>query len=208
MAQPLATAAGSNLTPNHFLELYRELKTAQREIDAGTGRKRAILKRAKSGGVDLDALKLLENLAKLDPDKSEMRLRNVARYSEWVGRPVGFQPTLFSFVAESGPSESALGEHTEFLADDAGYAAGYRGDDIDTNPHKPGTPTFVRWRAGWHKGQGALVSVKLAAGQDAEPVTPATAPDAPDEDEQPAPPPRTEVRSGRRKKGGEQRAAA
>jgi ribosome modulation factor len=156
----------SNLTPNFFLEIFRDLKNAQREIDAATGRKRAILKRGKGGGIDLDAMRLMEGLAKLETEDAELRLRNLSRYLKWTESPLGKQGDLFGATDDQQPTEEARGDMLEWAAQDAGYKAGKGGDTIDTNPHPAGSPTFDRWRQGWHEGQAALAATMQAAGDD------------------------------------------
>lgn len=188
MAERIDNTPKSNLSPNTFLELFRELGIAQREIDAATGRKRAILKRAKAAGIDLDALALMQRLAKLETDEAAMRLRNLARYSAWANMPIGTQADLFGATDDQRPTEKAQAEHNEWQADDAGYQAGKAGDSIDNNPHPAGTPFYDRWRQGWHKGQEVLAH-KLAA-------------NAAEEDDKPVVAP---VAQGRRRKGAEAR---
>ncbi len=200
MAEKLAPPVTSNLTPNTFLGLYREIATAQREIEAATGRKRAILKRAKGAGVDLDALALMQRLANLEPEDAEMRLRNLVRYSHWADMQIGAQADLFGATDDQHPNDKARGEHLEFQADDAGYRAGYAGDAIDTNPHQAGTPVFDRWRQGWHNGQAALVAKMAAAGDDDE--KPGAGEAKPKDDK----PKIAKVQTGRRKTGAENRA--
>lgn len=196
MAEPLRNSKPSNLTPTTFLDLYRELRTAQRDIDSATGIKRGIIKRAKSAGVDLYALSLMDSLSKLEPDDAELRLRNLVRYASWADMKIGMQGDLFGATDDQQPTDKARGEHVEFLADDAGYSAGKRGDSIDTNPHKAGTPTFDRWRQGWHNGQAALAATMKASGKDGEDDADADAPKV------------ARVQSGRRRRGAESRASA
>lgn len=207
MAKNVAANAGSNLTSFLFLDIYRELKSAQREIEAATGRKRAILKRAKSGGVDLDAMALLNRLSKLEADESEMLLRNVARYSTWAQLEIGFQANLFDAVDEKDrsvagkPADAAA--QSEFLADDEGYRAGVAGQAIDGNPYPAGTPQHDPWRTGWHNGQAALGSTLEP--READDVAD---PDAEADSRPVGPPPKVGRQSGRRKRGPESRAAA
>jgi ribosome modulation factor len=154
MAENIA-ARGSNLSPTHFIDLVAELRTAQREIDRATGRKRAVLKRCKSDGVHLDALAMLQRLAKLETEEATTLLKTVHRYSAWLSMPIGMQPDLFTDQPAPLDAE-ARSRQDEFTADDAGYRAGKAGHSIDGNPYRAGTSEYDQWRRAWFEGQATL----------------------------------------------------
>ena len=157
MAEKLNGDEKSNtITPNEFLAIQTELRAAQRDIDAATGRKRTILKRAKGQGADLDAIALLQRFAKMDDDEAAAVLRNTIRYASWLEVSCWTQAEMFRGVAlEDGPSEKAKWDHTEARAYDDGYHEGKDANPIENNPHQPGGPLHQKWVTGWHDGQAA-----------------------------------------------------
>ena len=83
------------MTKDKFCDLVTELRKADAKKDAAVGECRAIRKRMKSQGVDLDALSLMQSLAKLEPDDAAARIKNLWRYREWNGDGVQLPLPLF-----------------------------------------------------------------------------------------------------------------
>lgn len=94
------------LTKDKFCDLVTELRKADAKKDAAVGECRAIRKRMKSVGVDLDALSLMQSLAKLDPDDAAARIKNLWRYRDWDGS--GEQLPLPMFGADDDAPSSAV----------------------------------------------------------------------------------------------------
>ena len=156
MADKLNAEDGANtISPNEFLAIQTELRAAQREIDAATGRKRAILKRAKSQGADLDAIALLNRFARMDDDEAAGVLRNTIRYASWQEISCWSQQEMFGGGGGDAPSEKAKADYSEARAYDDGYHGGKDADPIENNPFPAGGPLHQQWTVGWHDGQAA-----------------------------------------------------
>lgn len=109
---------GPGLTKEKFLSLVSELRKADAAKDKAVGEARAVRKRMKASGVDLDAYALMQVLAKLEPDDAEARIKNLRRYMAWDGS--GEQLALF-VDADAGdddePSSAVVDEiHNEAVA--------------------------------------------------------------------------------------------
>ncbi len=147
---------GLNLTRDTFAECFRKIRTAKREADEARGRYQAARKAAKDAGVDMPALALMEQLAKLDEDEVNQRLSAVFRYAGWLELKVGTQLDMFGAEPRTQKAEV---EHREWAAEEAGIEAGKAGADRnDENPYPPGSPLHVKWDAGWLKGQAIIAA--------------------------------------------------
>lgn len=149
VATSIAETRSHNVPPDTFRRHYREIRDAKdQHHDTGMAVARA-KKAAKADGIDLDALKMIEQLAKLDQDVVELLLRNVGLYAGWLELPIGTQANLF------GPPETGNGKdpkHIEWEATNAGILAGTKGEERNTNRHKAGTLEFAAWDKGWLRG--------------------------------------------------------
>lgn len=153
--QRVGAHVGLNLTRDTFEECFRKIRTAKREADEARGRYQAARKLAKDAGVDMAALALMEQLARLDEDEVNQRLSTVFRYAGWLELKVGTQIDLFSDVPQR-PRKAEV-EHREWSAEEAGIEAGKAGAERnDENPYPPGSPLHVKWDAGWLKGQAII----------------------------------------------------
>jgi hypothetical protein len=169
VASSLAEASDHPVAPAVFLKHYREirdLKDAHQEAGAAVARAK---KAAKNAGIDLDALRLLEKLADLDPDEAELRLAHLRNYAAWVGLPIGAQLDMFGKapVAEVPPEE--VEKQREHDAKTAGQAAGKSGDERQTNPHVPGDAQHVAWDKAWLKGHKAWMATQKAIAAEMSP---------------------------------------
>lgn len=155
------TAAGdSNLTPESFLDVFREWREVRREQSASATAVARVGKKMKTIGIDKQAFDLFEKLSDMDPDDAVRVLKTVMRYGKWAGRSFASQQDLFHGMAIEQPKSKALAEFTEFEIEDAGYVAGFGGQKIEDNPYSPedpDSPNYAVWRKGWHKGQEARV---------------------------------------------------
>lgn len=152
--------AGSNLTPESFLEAYREFQLARREqSEAGTKVARAG-KKMKAIGINKLAFEIFEKLSQIETDEARACLKAVMRYGTWADRPYAIQQDLFHGMAIEVPKAEAKTEFAEFEVEDAGYKAGLNGERIDANPYSPQDADDARytlWRRGWENGQAAAV---------------------------------------------------
>jgi hypothetical protein len=161
MAANLAEARSHNVPPEVFLRHWREIREAKNaHADTSTAVARA-KKSAKSAGVDLDALKLLEKFADLDTDEAEVQLRHLFTYAKWIKLPLGTQTEMFQAPE---PKPDVAQEHADWEAGEAGIAAGKSGLKRTVNPYKAGTSTHVAWDRAWLGGKEWLKEQAKLAG--------------------------------------------
>jgi hypothetical protein len=155
MADSLAEARSHNVPAEVFLRHWREIRDAKDvKNDSNMGHTRA-KKAAKSAGINLDALKLVEQFAELELDEMEMLLKDVMAYCKWLKLPVGTQLEIFAAPAVTEPSEEAQQQHAEWEASQAGRAAGEGGSLREANTFEAGTAEHVAWDKAWAKGNKA-----------------------------------------------------
>jgi ribosome modulation factor len=150
----------SNLTPESFLEVFREWREVRREQSASATAVARVGKRMKSIGIDKQAFDMFEKLSDMDPDDAVNLLKTVMRYGKWANRQFATQQDLFRGMAVEVPKETARADFHEFEIEDQGYVAGFEGRKIEENPHpheEADNPNYAIWRKGWHKGQEARV---------------------------------------------------
>lgn len=145
----------NSMNVNEFLSLQTELIDSQRAIDKATGAKRAILKRAKNMGADLDAMALLRRLAKMPDDARTLLLETTQRYAGWEGvklfragdaeRPQG---SMFDDEADE-PTPAVKQGHRDALITSDAYNTRKEGGPADDNPHDPGTRDHQTWSTAW-----------------------------------------------------------
>jgi ribosome modulation factor len=153
VADKITPPASNTLTPNDLLQIQTELRAAQRAIDAATGSKRAILKRAKGMGADLQALALLQRFARMDEDEAQALAKTFIKYATWAELGAWSQAEMFAAIPADGPTEKAREQHDVARAYDDGYHTGKDAGDIDANPHAHGSEHHQQWVVGWHAGQ-------------------------------------------------------
>jgi hypothetical protein len=107
-------------------------------------------KAAKGDGINLAALKVVENRAKLDSDERELIDRKVAEYALWLDQPIGSQTDMFGSATVS---EEATAEQHEWTATGDGLEAGKAGKQRDDNPYPAGSAVHVAWDKAWLRGQ-------------------------------------------------------
>lgn len=164
MSQSLASAQSPNLPPATFLTHFRTIRDAKRVHDeAGMALARA-KKAAKGDGVDLGALKIVEQMRKLDDDEAEIRIRHAFEYSLWLGSPLGTQSALFPEVSAT-VEDKAAADQKEWDAADVGYLAGKGGKLRGDNPYPEATPLFVAWDKAFLRGL-KILAAELRAKED------------------------------------------
>ena len=146
------------MSPEDFLEHYREIKDTKRVKDEAAAAHKAARERFKSRGGDLNAMKIVDHLSGLDDAEAELRMRETIRYAAWLGLEIGTQTALFDDAPQVDLTANVAAQHREWAAEQSGYKAGKAGEPIDNNPHAGGSPYFERWRYGWNDGQAAAVA--------------------------------------------------
>jgi len=152
MSESLAEARSHNIAPEIFLRHYRAIRDATTAKDEATALLRVAKKAAKTAGVNLDALRMLERLAALDADEAALRLRQMFQYASWTDLPFGTQVNFFVAPDGTKPVEAAQVDHQEWVAGDNGLAAGKAGRLREDNPHDAGTREYVAWDKAWSRG--------------------------------------------------------
>ena len=153
MVASLAEAMSPNVSDRRRSSSILAIRDATRSKEDAVMALARTKKAAKGDGIDLDALKDLERLAKLDDDEAEVRLRHCIEYAVWANLPIGTQLDAFGQHQIPKPKQKAEVEHQQWTASDAGYRAGRSGRPRDDNPHEPGTEAQCHWTNGWLAGQ-------------------------------------------------------
>lgn len=165
MVASLAAAQSPNVPPETFLAHLRSIRDAKRTQEDANMAVARVKKAAKRDGIDLDAFKLMEGLAKLDEDEAELRLRHLFEYSKWANLPIGTQLDAFGDHRVPPVKTKAAAEHDLWAAGDAGRAAGKKGEPKDNNPHNPGTELHVVWNKSWLDGQRVIADEMNGGGE-------------------------------------------
>lgn len=157
MVANLAEAASHPVSPETFLEHYRHIRDATRAKDDASMALARTKKAAKTDGMDMFALKLVEQLSKLDNDEAEIRLRNFTHYARFLNKPYGTQLSMFDSDLPEATAK-AREEHAIWEAGQAGLRAGQEGHRADFNPHPPGTEKHVTWHRNWKTGYDSFTA--------------------------------------------------
>lgn len=146
-----------NVPPETVQELTRELVTSRRAIAEAQGAHRAVMKRAKSCGINTKALAEVVVNRALDPDEVTRHYRDVMRYAAINGATYAIQQDLFPTSGmDIQVTDAAAVEQQEWEASEAGHLAGYHGQPIESCPFPPASPLAQMWSMSWHRGQAAL----------------------------------------------------
>jgi hypothetical protein len=148
----LAEARSHNVPPATFLKHYRDIRDLKDARDDAAMALARAKKSAKNDGIDLDALKMLEKLSKLDVDEAEMQLKNLRMYAAWIELPIGSQIDMFGKPEPAAVDAKDAAEQAEWQAGGDGYKAGEAGHQRDTNPFSAGTAEYVAWDKSWARG--------------------------------------------------------
>jgi hypothetical protein len=154
----LAEASSHNVPPATFLKHYRTIRDLKdQHAELGTAVARA-KKAAKSDGVDLDALKIIEKLSSLDVDEAELQLKHVRIYAQWLESPLVTQIAMFAEPEPEQVDDTAAQEQREWVAGGRGFDAGEAGHERDTNPFEAGAAEFVAWDKSWARGHKVFLN--------------------------------------------------
>lgn len=160
MARANIAERTNTIAPAEYLRMVAELVTAERDIRAATenaaaarGRKAGILKRAKNAGADVDAMKLLVDLKKLDDDERNHLIENVVTYAGWEGIAIWRAPTpqqpQGALFADNPDAQAAAREVAEARVYNEGWTARLAGKAVDEGPFKPGDDLHQTWVDAW-----------------------------------------------------------
>jgi uncharacterized protein (UPF0335 family) len=153
-------ARSNTISPAEYLKLTDALLRSQREIDVAAAELAAakavqngIYRRAKNQGADVEAIKHLQMLAKMDDDSRNHLLENVNKYADWTGVKLWVLPTegvpqgaLFAGDPEALQAAEQL-QDTRVSVDAANSRR--HGGGIDSNPHAAGSRDHQTWAQSW-----------------------------------------------------------
>jgi len=149
----ITEARTHNVPPEIFLQHFRAMRDAAREHE-DTGMALARTKKAaKTAGIDLDAVKMLQKFGKLDDDVVEAQLRHAREYAIWLEMPIGTQLGMFAKPDERIQEVTHSTKETQktWEAGERGLLAGRAGDAND-NPYPAGSPGHVAWAKKYSEG--------------------------------------------------------
>jgi len=133
----------------------------RRAIAEAQGRHRAVVKRAKSDGINVAAMsEVLGNRPK-DSDEVTKHYRDVGYYAAATGQPYATQTDFFRSGAETvmdTMSDAERAGAAELDASEGGYEAGRQGLKASTCPYAVGSPLAQVWTQHWHRGQASLAA--------------------------------------------------
>lgn len=157
--KPAAVVGHNQIAPSLLLELMGIAQRAKREADEALGKYRNVRKRMADAGVDMQALALVEKLAKLSPEEATDRLKSAFRLADILDVKIAQQAELFpEGPDDSEATQKAQARWREDQAEDQGYRAGKAGRDRSDNPFPAGQPHAAAWDRGWGLGQAAIAA--------------------------------------------------
>lgn len=151
-----ATPRTAGISNDETLDWARKIRRAGRDKDESHGRYRAVLKDAKSHGVETKEMISALGKTKLDPDEVAASLATEVHYLSLLGLNTVTAERIFARDARI--TEKTQTEEDRYDAEEAGHKAGRRGEKIDSNPYEPGTELYVVWREWWGKGQASIAA--------------------------------------------------
>ena len=153
--------AGVNtVSPEQFLKYMAELIVSDKDIAKATetlaqarGVKAGIFRRAKESGADLEAMRNLLALSKLDDEDRNRLIENTYRYADWAGVKLWVLPTeekpqgaLFADDPKAAAAQQGLIDAR--ITSDA-YNSRKAVGKRDANPHTAGTRDYQTWDQAW-----------------------------------------------------------
>ena len=150
--------AVSNVSDEVIASYAVEADRAQRDIDEATGRKRSVLKRAKSDGIKTRVLLAAIKMKKQDPDEVALEMRDSIRYANIIAPGVRLtQAELFSASdAPTALNAKTQGKVQDWDAEQRGYESGLNGGTMDDCVFAPGTEGRVHFQQGFVRGQTVI----------------------------------------------------
>jgi hypothetical protein len=146
--------------PEQFLAHWRSIRDSKEDAaDSAMSVARA-KKAAKRDGVDLDVLKVVEQLKNMDEDKRPGFIHKIVTYSQWIEMPLG----AFSVgIQAPEPKEASRTDFKRWQAGEDGHKQGLGGGPRESNPHRPGSEEHQAWDRRWNVG--FKLNQKKLAGQ-------------------------------------------
>ena len=152
----------NTIRPGEYIKMTAELVRAQRDIDKATaelagarGIKAGVFRRAKSAGVDIEAMKMTLQLeSKYDDDDRNRLMENVSKYADWTDvklwrAPTEAQPQGAMFADDP----TAATEHEGLRgarSNSDGWNSRKNGALSDANPFDAGSIEHQQWAIGWN----------------------------------------------------------
>lgn len=157
---PKIDERSNTVQPKEYLNIIADLIRSQREIQAATaelaaarGVQAGIYRRAKNAGADVEAIKHLRALAKMEDDERNHLLENVNKYADWEGVKLWVLPTEGvpqGLLFADDPEAMKAAENLQDARVSADAANSRRhGSAVDANPHTPGTRDHQTWATSW-----------------------------------------------------------
>lgn len=139
----------SNVSDDTLRKHIRLVAIAKRESEEANGRLRARMKEAKSDGCSTEAILFGIDAKRREEGTVIQALRDKIRVLNVMKVEVDANVLFTGWQPPEKDSPDIFG------ANDAGYAAGLKGQPVDDNPHIAGTEEHAEWRKAWHDGQTA-----------------------------------------------------
>lgn len=150
----------SNVPDSVYLDWLKQIGPAEKAVEAAAallksrkGKLGNIYKAAKGDGCNTDAIRAARHHDRLDHLQVTQDYTDTGRVLRLMESPLATQFSLFNQPDWPEPVSIAL----------AGFAAGKRGDDINSCPHTPGSEQDSIWRENWRKGQNETVGTLAEA---------------------------------------------
>mgnify|MGYP000046402635 CR=1 FL=1 len=147
----------SNVSNEVIASFAIEADQAQRDIDEASGRKRAILKRAKGQGVKTDIILAVLAMKKQDEADVLARMRDTLRYAAIIVPNVKLsQADLFDTLDTKPLNARSRADVQEWEAERKGYECGLIGGSMGDCVYAPGTEARVHFERGFVRGQTVI----------------------------------------------------
>ncbi|MFN4017633.1 MAG: hypothetical protein ACK4JB_19995 [Reyranella sp.] len=118
------------------------MDAAAKALKSAKGVVQSCYSTAKSDGCNIEAMKRLRAMEKIDTDELDLDMRTVARIAGIVSSPIA-ETSLMLILGEA----DKVNYYTQ------GFTAGKAGDDFASCPYDPGSENAEKWGKGWHAGQ-------------------------------------------------------
>lgn len=150
---PLDQAAEHTINPDAAADWMRQYQQQKRRCDEENGVLRSIVKRAKSDGMPIKAMRDTIAASKLDPEEVERDLRDRLRLMA-IKHIVIDRDSLFDW--DTAVTAQTCAADDTWDAAEKGYRAGRHGQPAEECPYDLGSPFAVVWRTDWAKGQASI----------------------------------------------------
>jgi len=121
------------------------MNAAAKELKRAKAVVQACYSTANNDGCNIEAMKRLRELEKIDTDELDLDMKTVARIAGIVGSTIA-ETSIMKLIDEA--------DEVNYFTQ--GFTAGKAGDARDTCPHQPGSEKAEKWGRGWDEGQRRL----------------------------------------------------